>query len=64
MSRVKNVSGAPQDVPLLGRRVEDGEITEVPDFQGDGTSPIIWPPDQWEPVIEEKPKARAGKADG
>ena len=47
--RVKNVSGGPLDVPLLDRVVEADEITEVPDAQPDG-SPIIWPPNRWEPV--------------
>jgi hypothetical protein len=64
LSKVKNISGGPLDVPFLDRRVEADEVTEVPDFQGDGVSPLIWPPDKWEPVIEDKPKARAGKADG
>ena len=39
MSLVKNISGGPLDVPLLGRTVEDGETVEVPDVQADGTSP-------------------------
>ena len=59
MSKVKNISGGPLDVPLLGRVVEADEVTAVPDFQPDGVSPIIWPPDKWEPVKE--PAAKAGK---
>ena len=52
--RVKNVSGGPLDVPLLGRVVEDGETLDVPDVQADGVSPIVWPPDKWEPVAAPK----------
>lgn len=62
MSKVKNISGGELDVPLLGRSVGDGEITEVPDFQpahnpesapGDADHlPIIWPPDKWQAVDE------------
>lgn len=67
MSKVKNISGGPLDVPLLGRSVEAGETAEVPDFQADGTSPVVWPPDKWEPVrdrpAEDKPaKPAAAKA--
>ena len=50
MSLVKNISGGPLDVPLLDRAVEAGETVEVPDFQADGTSPIVWPPDKWQPA--------------
>ena len=64
MSKVKNVSGGPLDVPLLDRRVEDGETVEVPDYQP-GHNPasepgdpdhlaIAWPPDKWEPVAPPK----------
>jgi hypothetical protein len=66
MSRVKNVSGGPLDVPLLDRVVEDGETVEVPDVQADGVSPIVWPPNRWEPVTDkvapEKAARSAGKA--
>ena len=61
MSTVKNISGGPLDVPLLDRVVDDGETLEVPDVQPDGVSPIVWPPDKWQPV---KPSKSAGKADG
>ena len=50
MSNVKNISGGPLDVPLLDRVVEDGETVDVPDVQADGESPIVWPPDKWQPV--------------
>ena len=50
MSKVKNISGGPLDVPVLGRVVEADEVTEVPDFQPDGVSPIVWPPDKWAPA--------------
>ena len=60
MSKVKNISGGPLDVPLLDRVVEADEIAEVPDKQGDG-SPIIWPPNRWEPVADP-PKAPAKTA--
>jgi hypothetical protein len=63
VSKVKNISGGALDVPLLDRVVEDGEIVEVPDVQADGESPIVWPPNRWEPVAG-KPAAKAsGKAD-
>ncbi len=59
MSQVRNVSGGPLDVPVLGRVVEAGEIAEVPDFQPDGTSPLLWHPPKWETI----PDAPAKKAD-
>jgi hypothetical protein len=67
MSQVKNISGGPLDVPLLGRIVDDGETVEVPDVQDDGVSPIVWPPNRWEPVTNTKSAAKtsdsAGKAE-
>jgi hypothetical protein len=66
VSKVKNISGGPLDVPLLNRQVEAGEVVDVPDYQPGHTDenplPVVWPGDKWEPVTEEKPKARAGKA--
>ena len=63
MSKVKNISGGALDVPLLDRIVEADEVVEVPDSQPDG-SPIVWPPNRWEPVADAKPAAKAsGKAD-
>jgi hypothetical protein len=63
MSKVRNISGGPLDVPLLNRSVEDGEVVDVPDFQpahnpesepGDPDHlPIIWPDNRWEPVEED-----------
>ena len=53
MSKVKNISGGPLDVPLLDRVVEDGETVEVPDFQADGQSPVVWPANRWEPVEDD-----------
>jgi hypothetical protein len=54
MSKVKNISGGPLDVPMLDRRVEDGETVEVPDFQPASTDeeplPIVWPANRWEPA--------------
>ena len=50
MSKVRNVSGGPRYVPLLGREVADGETVEVPDVQDDGESPIVWPDVTWEPA--------------
>lgn len=61
MSRVKNISGGPLDVPLLDRVVGDGETVDVPDVQADGESPIVWPGDKWQPVADKK---SSGKADG
>jgi hypothetical protein len=57
VSRVKNISGGPLDVPFLDRAVADGEEVDVPDFQADGESPIVWPANRWEPV-----RAKAAKA--
>jgi hypothetical protein len=57
VSKVKNISGGPLDVPLLDRTVEDGETVDVPDFQADGESPIVWPPDKWQPVTDKKSAA-------
>ena len=69
MSKVRNVSGGSRYVPLLDREVADGEVVEVPDVQGDGTSPVVWPEGTWQPVKDTPPpkgKAAAdtsGKAD-
>ena len=63
MSKVKNISGGPLDVPLLDRVIEADEIVEVPDVQADGVSPVVWPPDKWEPVADKAPAKSAGKAD-
>jgi hypothetical protein len=60
MSKVKNISGGPLDVPLLDRQVEADEVVDVPDVQADGVSPIVWPANRWEPVPE--PKVAAEKA--
>ncbi len=64
MSKVRNISGGPLDVPLLDRQVEDGETVDVPDFQpahNPASEPgdpdhlaIVWPPDKWELVPERK----------
>jgi hypothetical protein len=62
MSLVKNISGGPLDVPLLDRVVDDGETVEVPDFQADGESPLIWPENRWQPV--DPPKVKPEKATG
>ena len=62
MSKVKNISGGPLDVPLLDRVVEDGETVDVPDVQADGESPIVWPGDKWEPVTSKAAAKSAGKA--
>ena len=53
MSKVRNISGGPLDVPLLDRVVEADEVVEVPDAQPDG-SPIVWPPNRWQPVAPPK----------
>ena len=67
MSKVRNISGGPLDVPLLGRRVEADEVVEVPDFQPDHTDenplPITWPPNRWLPVTDT-PAPAAAVADG
>lgn len=64
MSKQRNKSGGPLDVPLLGRVVEDGEVADCPDFQpahNPDSKPgdpdylaITWPPDKWEEVPEPK----------
>lgn len=64
MPRVKNISGGPLDVPLLDRAVEDGEVVDAPDFQADGTSPVVWPPNRWEPVADPKPAKTAAAEKG
>ena len=61
MSKVKNISGGPLDVPLLDRVVEDGETVDVPDVQPDG-SPIVWPGNRWQPVEDKAAAKSAGKA--
>ena len=68
MSKVRNISGGPLDVPLLDRLVEADETVEVPDVQPGHTDdeplPIVWPPDKWEPVADAKAaKASAKTAD-
>ena len=66
MSRVKNISGGPLDVPLLDRTVEDGETVDVPDFQpghsDDNPLPIVWPDNRWQPVKAAK-SSSSSKAD-
>lgn len=58
MSKRRNISGGPLDVPLLGRVVEAGEVAECPDFQpahsDENPLPIVWPEDKWELVPEPK----------
>jgi hypothetical protein len=61
VSKVKNISGGPLDVPLLDRVVDDGETVEVPDVQADGESPIVWPPDKWGPVGDQVKPEKAAK---
>lgn len=61
MIKVKNISGGPLDVPLLDRVVEDGETVEVPDDQGDGQSPVVWPENRWKPVTDPKAKTADSK---
>ena len=63
MSKVKNISGGPLDVPLLDRVVEDGEVVDVPDVQADGESPIVWPDNRWQPV-KAKASAKADDTSG
>ena len=51
--RVKNATDGPRFVPLLDTVVEPGEEVDVPDFQADGVSPIVWPEETWEPVTDK-----------
>jgi len=68
MSKVKNISGGPLDVPLLDRVIEADETVDVPDFQpghsDENPLPIVWPPDKWEAVAEPKPAAKAAAKAG
>ena len=59
MPLVKNISGGPLDVPVLDRIVEADETVEVPDVQGDGVSPLLWPENRWQPV---QPPVKASKS--
>jgi len=61
VSKVKNISGGPLDVPLLDRVVGDGETVDVPDVQADGESPIVWPGDKWQPVTDQVKPEKAAK---
>lgn len=65
MSKVRNATDGPRDVPLLDRVVQPGEVVEVPDFQPAHTDehplPIVWPAPTWEPVTDS-PLARAAAA--
>ena len=56
MSKVKNISGGPLDVPLLDR------VVDVPDVQADGESPIVWPENRWQPVGPAAPEPAAQAA--
>lgn len=68
MSKRRNISGGPLDVPLLDRVVEPGEVADCPDFQPAHTDenplPIEWPADKWELVGEPKvaPEGKRAKA--
>ena len=62
MSLKKNISGGALDVPLAGW-VEADETVELPDFQADGVSPIVWPPDKWGDAAVPK-AAKADSASG
>ena len=63
MSTVRNISGGPLDVPLLDRVVEADEVVDVPDVQADGESPIVWPDNRWQPVVDKASKGdTSGKA--
>lgn len=55
MSRVKNISGGPLDVPLLNRVVQDGETVDVPDSMGEGDNvvQIVWPDNRWKPMPDK-----------
>jgi hypothetical protein len=68
MSKVRNRTDGPRDliVPGFEAHVEAGETVEVPDFQPDGVSPIVYPEATWEPVAEPKvkPEKAAKAADG
>ena len=64
MSKYKNISGGALDVRVPGFEcyAEAGDVIDIPDFQPDGTSPIIVPPDKWEPVKATKKSASSSEA--
>lgn len=60
MPKIKNVSPfGDLDVPLLGRVVESGSITEVTDAQAEI---LLQQPDNWKPWGEPAKKAKARPA--
>jgi hypothetical protein len=66
MSKYRNISGGGLDLAVPGRwrHVEDGEIVDIPDFQPDGVSPIVVPPDKWAPVTDGPPPPPPGDSTG
>jgi hypothetical protein len=65
LSKYRNISGGELAAGWPGATqatVAADEVVDIPDFQTDGESPIVVPPDKWEPVTEKK--TRASKADG
>ena len=68
MSKVRNATDGPREVPLLGRMVQPGEVVEVPDFQPAHTDgnplPIVWPPPTWETVPDDTPLGLPTEPDG
>jgi hypothetical protein len=56
VSKYRNISGGELDLraPGFERVVAADEVVDIPDFQPDGESPIVVPPDKWEPVAEPK----------
>lgn len=60
MGWYKNISGGELDVPFAPAGfVQADEIVELPDVQADGESPIVWPPNRWEPAAD--PNAKPAK---
>jgi hypothetical protein len=63
LSKYRNISGGELDlrVPGFEQAVAAGEVVDIPDFQPDGESPIIVPPDKWQLVKEPKVAAEKKK---
>jgi len=55
LSKYRNISGGDLAAGWPGATqavVAADEVVDIPDFQPDGESPIVVPPDKWEPVAE------------
>jgi hypothetical protein len=64
LSKYRNISGGDLDlrVPGFEQVVAAGEVVDIPDFQPDGESVIVVPPDKWQRVTEPKVPAEKKKS--